>query len=150
VPFIWAEPGKRAARRTDMLAGTLDIAPTILDRASVQTYNGIQGVSLLPVLEGTNATIARDSMVIEDDQQRAMFGLSSGSRLRTLITQRWRMTIAQDDSYGELYDLQSDPHEMENLFEDPAHQGVRAELMEKLAYRQMELSERSPLPIGRA
>jgi hypothetical protein len=39
---------------------------------------------------------------------------------------------------------------MENLFEDPAHQGVRAELMEKLAYRQMELSERSPLPIGRA
>jgi arylsulfatase A-like enzyme len=150
VPFIWAEPGKRAARRTDMLAGTLDIAPTILDRASVRTYNGIQGVSLLPVLEGTNATIARDSMVIEDDQQRAMFGLSSGSRLRTLITQRWRMTIAQDDSYGELYDLQSDPHEMENLFEDPAHQGVRAELMEKLAYRQMELSERSPLPIGRA
>ena len=150
VPFIWAEPGKRAARRTDMLAGTLDIAPTILDRASVQTYNGIQGVSLLPVLEGTNATIARDSMVIEDDQQRAMFGLSSGSRLRTLVTQRWRMTIAQDDSYGELYDLQSDPHEMENLFEDPAHQGVRAELMEKLAYRQMELSERSPLPIGRA
>jgi hypothetical protein len=47
------------------------------------------------VLEGINGTIARDSMVIEDDQQRAMFGLPSGSRLRTLITQRWRMTIAQ-------------------------------------------------------
>ena len=60
------------------------------------------------------------------------------------------MTIAQDDSYGELYDLQSDPNEMENLFEDSAHQGVRAELMEKLAYRQMELSDRSPLPLGRA
>jgi hypothetical protein len=60
------------------------------------------------------------------------------------------MTIAQDDSYGELYDLQSDPHEMENLFEDTAYQGVRAGLMEKLAYRQMELSDRSPLPIGRA
>jgi arylsulfatase A-like enzyme len=150
VPFIWAEPGKRAARSTDMLAGTVDIAPTILDRANVQPYNGIQGVSLLSILEGVNATITRDSMVIEDDQQRAVFGLPSGSRLRTLITQRWRMTIAQDDSYGELYDLQSDPHEMENLFEDSAHQGVRAELMEKLAYRQMELSDRSPLPIGRA
>lgn len=150
VPFIWAEPGKRAARSTDMLAGTVDIAPTILDRANVQPYNGIQGVSLLSILEGVNATITRDSMVIEDDQQRAVFGLPSGSRLRTLITQRWRMTIAQDDSYGELYDLQIDPHEMENLFEDSAHQGVRAELMEKLAYRQMELSDRSPLPIGRA
>jgi hypothetical protein len=39
---------------------------------------------------------------------------------------------------------------MENLFEDSVHHGVRAELMEKLAYRQMELSDRSPLPIGRA
>ena len=133
-----------------MLAGTLDIAPTILDRANVQPYNGIQGVSLLSALDSLNGTIARDSMAIEDDQQRAVFGLPSGSRLRTLITQRWRMTIAQGDPYGELYDLQSDPHEMENLFEDSTHRSVRAQLMEKLAYRQMELSDRSPLPIGRA
>ena len=150
VPFIWAEPGVRVARRTDVLAGTLDIASTILDRVNVQPYNGIQGVSLLPILGDSSATIPRDLMVIEDDQQRAVFGLPSGSRMRTLVTQRWRMTIAQDDPYGELYDLQNDPHEMDNLFEDTAYRGVRAELMEKLAYRQMELSDRSPLPIGRA
>jgi arylsulfatase A-like enzyme len=150
VPFIWAEPGTRAAQRTDVLAGTLDIASTILDRVRVQPYNGIQGVSLLPVLEGTRASVARDSMVIEDDQQRAIFGLPSGSRMRTLVTQRWRITIAQDDPYGELYDLQNDPHELDNLFEEAAHRGVRAELMEKLTYRQMELSDRSPLPVGRA
>jgi arylsulfatase A-like enzyme len=65
VPFIWAEPGKRAARSTDMLAGTVDIAPTILDRTNVQPYNGIQGVSPVSILEGVNATITRDSMVIE-------------------------------------------------------------------------------------
>jgi arylsulfatase A-like enzyme len=150
VPFIWAEPGMRAARRTQTLAGTLDIAPTVLNRASVQPYNGIQGLSLLPVVDGSNSTIRRDSMVIEDDQQRAVFGLTSGSRLRTLVTQRWRMTVAQDDPYGELYDLQNDPDEMENLFEDSAHRSIRAELMEKLAYRLMEHSDRSPLPIGRA
>jgi hypothetical protein len=39
---------------------------------------------------------------------------------------------------------------MDNLFEDPGHQDVRARLMEELAYRQMELAERSPLPMGRA
>ncbi|MGA9966976.1 MAG: sulfatase-like hydrolase/transferase, partial [Terriglobales bacterium] len=150
VPFIWAEPGTQASRRTNALAGTLDIASTILDRVKVQPYNGIQGVSLLPVLGDSSATIARDSMVIEDDQQRAVFGLPSGSRMRTIVTQRWRMTIAQDDPYGELYDLQNDPNEMDNLFEDTAHRGVRAELMEKLAYRQMELTDRSPLPVGRA
>jgi arylsulfatase A-like enzyme len=150
VPFIWAEPGMRTAQRAEALAGTVDIAPTILDRANVQAYNGIQGLSLLPVLDGSNIPIARDSMVIEDDQQRAIFGLRSGSRLRTLVTQRWRMTIAQDDGYGELYDLQSDPGEMENLFENSIQRSVRAELMEKLSYRLMELSDRSPLPIGQA
>ena len=60
------------------------------------------------------------------------------------------MTIAQDDPWGELYDLVNDPHEMENLFDDPRHRGTRAELMEKLAYREMELADRSPLPVGRA
>ena len=150
VPFIWAEPGSRAPRRTPALAGTLDIASTILDRVKVQPYNGIQGESLLPVIEEASGAVARDSMVIEDDQQRAVFGLSSGARLRTLVTERWRMTIAQGDGYGELYDLHSDPHEMDNLFDAVSHCDVRAELMEKLAYRQMELADRSPLPTGRA
>jgi arylsulfatase A-like enzyme len=150
VPFVWAEPGAHAARSTGVLGGTLDIAPTILDRAQVQPYNGIQGVSLVPVLKDPAAGVARDSMVIEDDQQRALFGLPSGARLRTLVTPRWRMTIAQDDAYGELYDLDNDPAEMDNLFDDPGHRAVRAGLMEKLAYREMELADRSPLPAGRA
>jgi arylsulfatase A-like enzyme len=89
-------------------------------------------------------------MVIEDDQQRAILGHRTPPRLRTLVTQRWRMTIAHGEAWGELYDLQNDPHEMDNLFEDPSHERVRAELMEKLAYRQMELADRSPLPMGRA
>jgi arylsulfatase A-like enzyme len=151
VPFIWAEPGARptaSGKTTDVLGGTLDIAATILDRAHVQPYNGIQGVSLLPAMAGEGAT--RDSMVIEDDQQRAMLGFEAPSRMRTLVTRRWRMTIAHGDPWGELYDLQSDPHEMDNLFEQPGHRGVRGELMEKLAYREMELAERSPLPMGRA
>ena len=92
----------------------------------------------------------RDSLVIEDEQQRAVFGLPAGARLRTLVNRRWRMTIAQGDPYGELYDLDTDPHEMNNLFDEPAHRAVRAELMEQLAYRQMELVDRSPLPMGRA
>jgi arylsulfatase A-like enzyme len=150
VPFIWAEPGTRAPRRTDVLGGTLDIAATILDRARVQPYNGIQGESLLPVISGDGIATTRDSMVIEDDQQRAILGHRTPPRLRTLVTPRWRMTIAHGDAWGELYDLQNDPHEMDNLFEDPSHQRVRAELMEKLAYRQMELADRSPLPMGRA
>ncbi len=148
VPFVWAEPGERRESKSDVLAGTLDIAPTVLDRAHVQPYNGVQGVSLLAAIAGEGAS--RGSMVIEDDQQRALLGYRTPPRLRTLITARWRMTIAHADPWGELYDLENDPHEMDNLFEEASHRGVRAELMEQLAYRQMELAERSPLPMGRA
>jgi arylsulfatase A-like enzyme len=150
VPFIWAEPGEQPARRTDALSGTLDIAATILDRAQVQPYNGIQGASLLPAVHGEPAAGTRPSLVIEDDQQRAVMGFETAPRLRTLVTPRWRMTLAERDPWGELYDLANDPHEMDNLFDDPAHRGVRGELMEQLAYRQMELADRSPLPTGRA
>ena len=63
------------------MGGTLDIAPTILDRARIQPYNGIQGQSLLPAIGGE--TLApRDSMVIEDDQQRAIMGFAAPPRLR--------------------------------------------------------------------
>jgi arylsulfatase A-like enzyme len=151
VPFIWAEPGEtRPARTTDALSGTIDIAATILDRARVQPYNGIQGTSLLPIIDGNAAAAWRDSMVIEDDQQRSVLGFTAPSRMRTIVTPRWRMTIAHGDPWGELYDLQNDPHEMNNQFDDEGHRCMRAELMEKLAYREMELADRSPLPMGRA
>ena len=46
VPFIWAEPGAKGGRTTDVMAGTIDVARTILDRAKIDPYNGIQGRSL--------------------------------------------------------------------------------------------------------
>jgi len=150
VPFIWAEPGARAPRTNGVLGSTLDIAATILDRARIQPYNGIQGQSLLPAVNGEPLTPPRDCLVIEDDHQRTSMGFAGPPRLRTLITERHRMTIAADDPYGELYDRRTDPHEMVNLFDDPAERGLRGELMERLAYREMELADRSPLPSGRA
>jgi arylsulfatase A-like enzyme len=146
VPLIWAEPGAKGARTTGVLSGTLDIARTILDRARIAPYNGIQGESLMPAIEGREAEIVRDDMVIEDEQQRSYMGFTAPPRMRSIVTARWRMTVAHGDAYGELYDLENDPHEMDNLFEDAGHRAVRAELMERLAYREMALADRSPLP----
>ena len=104
----------------------------------------------MPAISGSGALEPCDSIVVEDDQQRVGMGFTTPARLRTLVTDRWRMSIAHNDPWGELYDLANDPHEMFNLFDDPDHGAVRAELMERLAYREMELADRSPLPMGRA
>lgn len=149
VPFIWSEPGAKP-RRTDTLASTLDIAQSILDRARIEPYNGIQGRSLLNAVRGEPDPDAVDSVIVEDDQQRAYFGYDEAPRIRTVVSGRYRMTVARGVEWGELYDLEKDPDEMDNLFDDPAHAKVRAEMFEKLAYRQIEFVDTSPLPTMRA
>ena len=149
VPFIWSEPGAKS-RATDTLASTVDIAQTILDRAKIEPYNGIQGRSLANAIAGENDPDAVDAVIVEDDQQRVYFGYSKPPRIRSLITDRYRLTVSRGEDWGELYDLRNDPDEMENLFDDPAHADIRAQLFERLAKKQIELVDTSPMPTMRA
>jgi arylsulfatase A-like enzyme len=148
VPFLWAEPDMRP-RVTDALAGTVDLATSILDRAAIQPYNGIQGASLLPVARG-EADRLHDAVLVEEDGQRLYLGFNGPIRCRTLVTPRYRTTIYHGVEWAELYDLDDDPDELRNLWDDPGHAGVRAELMELMARKQMELVDRSPLPTAMA
>ena len=146
VPFIWSDPAaKRQAASTRALAGTLDIASTILERAGLEPYNGIQGRSLLPLVADPEAE-GKDAILIEEDGQRISYGFKRPVRCRTLMTERWRFTIYEGADWGELYDLENDPDEIENLWFDPARAGVRSELALRLAYAQMSVADRSPLP----
>ena len=141
VPFIWADPqapGNGAVRED--LAGTLDIAASVLARAGVAPHNGIQGRDL-----GTGADMDR-TMVIEEHQRYGYMGFNHGFRVRTLMGRRWRLSLYDDGrAFGELYDLESDPNEMTNRYDDPAMKPVRAELTEELLRRVIRLGETSPL-----
>jgi len=144
VPFIWSEPGL-AARVSQALSGTIDFAQTVLDRADIEPFNGIQGESLLPVIRGEKAAV-RDALLIEEDGQRTYLGFNAPVRCRTVRSGDYRMTIYQGVSWGELYDLGNDPGEMRNLWDEPGQAAVRASLMETLARLEMEAADRSPLP----
>ncbi len=48
--------------------------------------------------------------------------------MRTLVSQRYRMTCYSGQSYGELFDLDNDPEELYNLWNDPAHRRFRDDL----------------------
>jgi arylsulfatase A-like enzyme len=144
VPFIWAEPdGARAGTRTSALAGTLDIAATMLDRARIAPYNGMQGMSALPAMDGG---AGHDGILIEYGSQRPLHGTTGEMAMRTLIDQRHRITYYRGVPWGELYDLASDPLEMNNLWDDPAAATVKRDMTERLIHKMMELADRSPLP----
>jgi arylsulfatase A-like enzyme len=144
VPFIWHDPAAEAKGVVNTgLCSTLDIANTILARAELQGHNGMQGISLLPAANGKDT--GHDSLVIEEHQRRGYMGLKNNFRARSLITKESRLTLYEGVEWGELYDFNKDPYEMNNLWEDPQSRERRHDLTEKLARKMMELADSSPL-----
>jgi arylsulfatase A-like enzyme len=150
VPFIWVDPmAERQLAVCDQLCSSLDFVPTVLDRAGLQPFYGIQGKSLLALIAGDNGSI-HDSVLIEEENQRILFGFDGSPRIRSLVTKAWRISIYDRVEWGELYDLRHDPHEMRNLWDDSDYLNVKCEMLELLARKMTVLADRHPFPSGRA
>ena len=143
VPMIWSDPASRAGRVTEALAATIDLSATILDRAGLAPYNGIQGTSFLPVIKGADSH--HDAVLCEFNDLGARLGFARPARVRGLRTSRWRFTLYQGESWGELYDLDADPRETLNLWDSPDHSEIRAELTLKLAHMLAGQMDESPI-----
>jgi arylsulfatase A-like enzyme len=131
------------------LAGTADIAPTILERAGVAPFNGMTGLSLLPVVAGQTRS-HRTALLIEEESQRVYTGFQSRARLRTLVGERFRLSVYEGFDWAELYDLRDDPLEMRNLWGDPAARAGERDMLECLCREMIAASETSPAPTGAA
>jgi arylsulfatase A-like enzyme len=148
VPFFWSDPkGDTAARRTDALGSTMDIPATVLDRAKLAPYAGMQGLSLLRAIE--SSTPVQESLLIQYEHQMAAPGQGSG-RVHTVLDGRWRLSLFDGIDFGELYVLSNDPGEFDNLWTDPAHAATRARLTEEIARLEIAYVDKVPLPTHQA
>ncbi|MFO1266754.1 MAG: sulfatase-like hydrolase/transferase, partial [Rubrivivax sp.] len=143
-PFIWHDPAMPKRATSDALCSTIDIAPTILERAGLEAYHGIQGESLLPLVSGERERV-RDKVLIEEEGQRIFLGFDTRVRMRTLQTDRHRLSVYDGVRWGELYDLLEDPHEMRNLWDEPKLAALRAELISELTYSMLGYTDTSPM-----
>jgi len=109
----------------------------------VQAFNGIQGRDLF-------STDPPEAIIVEEDSQRPMTGFERPQRIRTLVTDRYRMSLRQGEDWHELYDLKTDRLELNNLYADPAAADVRHALSETMLRRIIALQDRAPLPAYRA
>jgi arylsulfatase A-like enzyme len=149
VPFLWADPASPVSRVARSLAGTLDIAQTVLDRARIAPYHGIQGCSLLPAMRDESIP-GRSGMLIEQEPTSFAFGRPQNFCIRTLVTERWRLTLSNDPAVCELYDLREDPHEMSNLWDSQEASAIRAQLTQQLAIEMLRHQDSAPLPTAMA
>ncbi|MEM1044910.1 MAG: sulfatase-like hydrolase/transferase [Pseudomonadota bacterium] len=144
VPFLWHDPRAPSGGTTcPDLASSIDISATILARAGIQPFNGLQGRDLM-------TTRPPEALVVEEDSQRAMTGFERPQRVRTLVTNRFRMSLREGEDWAELYDLETDPHELTNLYDAPEHAPLRSDLTEIMLRRLISLQDRAPLPAYRA
>ncbi len=130
VPLVIARPGA-GSDRTASLASSLDIGSTILDLVGVESYDGVQGVSLVPLLDDVEAEV-RDHVLIEEDVPD--YGLWSNvvpEHSRTLVTADARMT-RYSTGEGELYDLNADPGERSNVFDEAGEVDLRHHMTDHL------------------
>jgi len=150
VPCIWAEPGAAApGTRTSGLWSSMDLGATILDRAGLAPSYGSQGASFASALNDPEAQ-GRPWLLIEEDGHAPTFGMNMPVRTRTAITERYRLTIYDQKGWGELYDLESDAEEMQNLYDLPNAAPIRYAMFEILSRALMEADDRLPVPLKRA
>ncbi len=124
VPMVVMMPG--VASRTDahLVSGVLDLVPTIYDALGISAHS--DGMSLVPLLRDPQ-TPWRDELFFEKTTA-AQYpnGMWAGLRRND-----WKY-IEYADGEEELYDLASDPYELENLAGDAAHESVRAAMAQRV------------------
>lgn len=149
VPFIWNDPEEKGIETTHALASTIDIGPSILKRAGVEGFNGIQGLDLMPALRQDRPV--RGRLLIEHDGHvdNPLTG-DLPPRLRTVVTEDWKMTVYLDQDWGELFDRKNDPHELKNLWDVPDAAKTRQDLLWDLTQEMMRAIDRSPRPLALA
>src|SRR5262245_14516835 len=98
-PFIWKDPAMASPRTSEALIQAIDLAPTVLARAGVTPYNGIQGRSLLQHIGGEE--MPRGELLIEEEGQRTYLGFSGRVRMRSLVTAHYRLSVYDGVPWGE-------------------------------------------------
>lgn len=132
VPLIFRWPGQfQSGLQSSGLVELLDVTATIFELADYPIPDHVQGRSLMPILKGeAELNHWRDFVRCEYfDALDPYFTGGTGTYATMYRDERYKLSIYHGHQLGELYDLQEDPWEFNNLWDDPAHEKLRNELI---------------------
>ena len=127
VPLLISWPGRfKSGLRSGALVELTDLAPTLLELAGLAVPDSMHGKALTAILEGRSSA-DRHREFVRSEYYRALAGVQSfGTMVRS---ERFKQVVYHGHGLGELFDLDADPGEFENLWDDPRLAQVRHEHM---------------------
>ena len=146
VPTAFTGPGFDMGGRRQEVVSLIDLVPTLLDASGIEPPELMSGRSLMPRLRGEK----------EDWDNAAFIQISESQVGRAIRTKRWKYGIvahdrdggteSSSDTYQEeyLYDLKTDPYELQNLIEYQSHGPLCDLLKDKLIREMNKAGEDTP------
>ena len=119
------QPAEQRGRQQSAMTLNIDFAPTILALAGIQPPPEMQGRSLLPLLGKVQPDDWRTEFFYEEHYLPKRIPPSEGVRTKRWAYIRW---VDATPAVEELFDVQSDPLEGENLSNNPAYAPQLAQL----------------------
>jgi arylsulfatase A-like enzyme len=142
MPLIVRWPGvAKAGSESTAMVQNIDYAETFLNLAGAPVPGDMQGRSIVPLLRGETPSDWRKSIYYhyyEHPSEHTVY------RHYGVRTDRYKLISFYDRKQWELYDLEKDPREMKNVYEDAAYAKQREELTAELKRVQAEAKETDP------
>jgi arylsulfatase A-like enzyme len=138
VPLIFAGPGVQAGQRRDDLCYLIDVFPTLCDLAGLETPDTVEGKSLASAVADGEGP-GRDHLLL------AYTDVQRGVR-----EDRWKLIeyAVGDQRHTQLFDLERDPWETQDLSGEPSAAGEVARLRGKLTAWRDQLDDDRPAQGG--
>jgi arylsulfatase A-like enzyme len=146
IPMVASGPGCSGGKVINDLVSLIDMPPTLLTAAGIAPPETMRGHALQSLVDGA----------AQDWPEEVFLQISESHCGRAIRTRRWKYSVRAPDKTGQdpdsglyvedfLYDLDTDPHERNNLVDSDTHAEIRRELAAILIRRMIEAKESAPV-----
>ncbi len=113
IPLIIHFPDMTTNRRVEAQVRAIDIMPTLLDRLDLKNPHPVHGQSLMELI-ADDAPPPADFAIVYSDYGMEVLDTVMGAQ-KSIRTRKWKLTRNSRDGSLELYNIENDPRETNNL-----------------------------------